>query len=64
MARNLDDFARDLAAVTRQATQAAISTAKEQRLIGASKRGDEAAVRSIASSMSTAELRAFQRKHG
>ncbi|WP_309049081.1 hypothetical protein [Streptomyces sp.] len=64
MARNLDEFAADLAAVTAQAAQAGIGTLKADALLEASRQGDEQAVRDIANSMSTAELQAFQRKHG
>ncbi|MEU5580957.1 hypothetical protein ABZ791_30235 [Streptomyces huasconensis] len=64
MARNLDEFAADLAAVTAQAAQAAVGNLKADALLEASRKGNEAAVRDIANSMSTAELKAFQRKHG
>lgn len=63
MARNLDDFAAELAAVTHQAIQAASNSLDERSLLEASANGDAAAVHHIASSMTTAQLHDFQRKH-
>jgi hypothetical protein len=63
MTRNLDEFAAEINQVTNQVIQAAAEGAKARDLNAAIHNGDEVAARSIASTMSTAQLQRIVRKN-
>ncbi|MEU2316575.1 hypothetical protein ACFY7X_13680 [Streptomyces althioticus] len=66
MARNIDEFANDLANVTQQVVQAAAqgarTTAQARALYQAAATGGEDAVRAAASRMSTADLQRIKKQ--
>lgn len=65
MARNIDDFARDLNAAAQEVTRAAVNGANNRanarKLYDAAANGGEAAVRKAAQGMSRSELEAAHR---
>ncbi|MFI1867372.1 hypothetical protein [Streptomyces jumonjinensis] len=61
MARNLDEFARELAMVTESLKGAAVTRAQTRAVVDAAASGGADAVRRLAESMSTADLQRVMR---